>query len=226
MYKAGNFQEYQKVVNNITQNIKEGKLIVGSKLPSERELCEENGTSRSSTREAISILRGMGVVESKPGSGNYITDNSAQTIKQIVEVMIAMGSISLKELLDYRRTISIAVGSDLIRNGMSAEDEKRIRQIIESMRTASDEEFCELDRDFHLSLINATRNNMFMTIMEPIGELYLDLIVPVIMSSTDDDRENRVPMHENIFKSILDKDEKACSEAMEYHYSYVHSKLM
>lgn len=226
MDKGVNSQEYQKVVDYIIKNIKDKKLIVGSKLPSERDLCEELGVSRSSTREAISILRGMGIIDSKPGSCNYVTDNSEKAIKQIVEVMLAIGSISTKEMLDYRKTISRAVGSDLISYGISKEDEQKISEIIEKMRTASDEEFCALDRQFHLSLIDATHNNMFITVMGPIGELYLDMIVNVIMASTDDDRENRVVMHENIFKSILDKDEKACVEAMKYHYNYVESRLV
>ena len=67
----------------------------------------------------------MGIIDSKPGSGNYVTDNSEKTIKQIVEVMLAIGSISTKELLDYRNTISRAVGSDLISYGISKKDEKR-----------------------------------------------------------------------------------------------------
>lgn len=120
MKKEERLQDYNKIINFIIEEIDNGKLIEGSRLPSERELTEMLETSRNSTREAISILRGMGLVES--------------------------------------RFISRAVGTELAENGISQEYEEQLERITESMRDASDEEFCRLDREFHLTLINATEN--------------------------------------------------------------------
>ena len=55
--------EYQKVIDYIFQMIKDRKLIVGSKIPSERDIAEQLGIGRNSTREAISIMRVMGLVK-------------------------------------------------------------------------------------------------------------------------------------------------------------------
>lgn len=225
MKKEERLQDYNKIINFIIEEIDNGKLIEGSRLPSERELTEMLETSRNSTREAISILRGMGLVESRLGSGNYIVNNSEKTVKYMVDVMLKMGSITTKEIIDYRRFISRAVGTELAENGISQEYEEQLERIIESMRDASDEEFCRWDREFHLTLINATENKLFMTVMEPIGELYLDIIVDVIMTSTDIDRKTRVPMHENILRSIQSKDIEACIRSMQAHYDYVESKF-
>lgn len=220
-----NTQEYQKIINHIVTCIDEGKLFEGSKLPSERELTDELGVSRNSTREAISLLRGMGLVESRVGSGNYIVNKTDGSIKSMVNIMLKLGSITTKELIDYRRFISRAVGTELIENGMNPEDEKKLEKIVEAMKGVSDEEFCKLDREFHLTLLNSTRNTLFMTVMEPIGELYLDIIVHVIMASTPTDRANRVVMHANILKSIQNKDFRACTQAMKVHYDFVESKF-
>ena len=51
--------EYQKAIDHLHQMALDGQLIVGSKIPSERKLAQEIGISRNSTREAISILRGV-----------------------------------------------------------------------------------------------------------------------------------------------------------------------
>ena len=56
----------------IVAAIKRGVFQVGSKLPSEFELAEQMGVSRPSIREALSALQAVGLIESKPGSGNYI----------------------------------------------------------------------------------------------------------------------------------------------------------
>lgn len=225
MVKNDNQQENQKAINYIVENIKAGKLIVGSKIPSERDLAEEIGIGRSSTREAISILRGMGLVESRHGSGNYISNNTDKSIKQVVEIMLSLGSISQTDVVGYRRVISAAIGMILIQQGLSDEFDRKIQNILQAMECMDDEEFARLDREFHLTLIQATENTLFITVMEPIGEIYLDMVYPVIMSSDDDDRNTRLPLHRNIYESIRAKDLEAFSEAMQAHYDFVDRKI-
>ena len=62
MTKNSTTMEYQKAIDYIFQMIKDGKLIVGSKIPSERDIAEMLGIGRNSIREAISILRRMGLI--------------------------------------------------------------------------------------------------------------------------------------------------------------------
>lgn len=78
-----NNQEKQKVLFYIVELIKTGDLEIGSKLPAERELTDKLNVSRSSTREAISLLSGMGLIESRQGSGNYVVNNTVETIKKL-----------------------------------------------------------------------------------------------------------------------------------------------
>ena len=56
----------------IVDAIQRGDYPVSSKLPSEFELAELMGVSRPSIREALSALQAMSIIESRPGSGNYI----------------------------------------------------------------------------------------------------------------------------------------------------------
>ena len=41
--------EYQKAIDYLYQMASDGQLIVGSKIPSERELAQKTGISRNST---------------------------------------------------------------------------------------------------------------------------------------------------------------------------------
>lgn len=43
--------------------MKSGELTIGSRLPTERALAETLGIGRNSTREALSIMHGMGLIE-------------------------------------------------------------------------------------------------------------------------------------------------------------------
>ncbi len=66
---------YMKIVEQIRDLIKEGKLKPGDKLPPEQILAEKFGTSRPSVREALSALEILGITESRGGKGNFIRDN-------------------------------------------------------------------------------------------------------------------------------------------------------
>ena len=65
-------QEYEKAIQYIYELMKSGELTIGSRLPTERALAETLGIGRNSTREALSIMHGMGLIERRQGSGNYI----------------------------------------------------------------------------------------------------------------------------------------------------------
>ena len=58
-----------RIMEQIKENILRGKLRVGDKLPSERELSTQLGVSRSSVREALRSLDILGVVVSVQGEG-------------------------------------------------------------------------------------------------------------------------------------------------------------
>ena len=61
--------EYEKAIQYIYSLMQDGTLQNGSKLPTERTIAETLGIGRNSTREALSILHGMGMIERVQGSG-------------------------------------------------------------------------------------------------------------------------------------------------------------
>lgn len=67
---------YTQVVSQILALVAAGELVVGDKLPPERELATRLLVSRASLREALSALAVFGTIEIKPGNGIYITDTA------------------------------------------------------------------------------------------------------------------------------------------------------
>jgi GntR family transcriptional regulator, arabinose operon transcriptional repressor len=55
----------------ILESIKGGSVVPGDKLPSESELCEKFGASRSSVRQALTTLVGEGWLKSQRGVGTF-----------------------------------------------------------------------------------------------------------------------------------------------------------
>ena len=69
-----------KIVEQVRDLIKEGRLKPGDKLPPEQVLTKEFGASRPSVREALSALEIIGITESRVGKGNFIKDNFSFTL--------------------------------------------------------------------------------------------------------------------------------------------------
>jgi len=62
-----------KVENNLVQLLQQQKLKIGDSIPTELELAQKLGVSRTVIREALLRLRMMGLIESKKKKGAVIT---------------------------------------------------------------------------------------------------------------------------------------------------------
>lgn len=165
--------------------VKDGQLIVGSKIPSERDLSESLGIGRNSTREAISILRGMGLVESRHGSGNYIAKDSGAAIRSMISLMLALKTVSEYDLLEFRRYFSHIVVDCVMKNGISEKRKEQLYSIIDKMKTANGQDLVRLDFEFHVGLIECTENPLLITVSRPVAELYIKSMSNVIENADE-----------------------------------------
>lgn len=68
-----NKSKYAVLVDDIKNDINEGRIKNGDKLPSEHELAEMYGMSRHTVRKALSILENEGFVRAEHGRGTFCT---------------------------------------------------------------------------------------------------------------------------------------------------------
>jgi GntR family transcriptional repressor for pyruvate dehydrogenase complex len=64
----------ESIIDQFVAQIRDGRLTPNEKLPSERELIQMLGVSRSSVREALQSLVAMGLVEIRQGKGAFVRD--------------------------------------------------------------------------------------------------------------------------------------------------------
>lgn len=64
---------YERVRQSIAKTLTDGSLAPGDKLPSESRLAEEFGVNRLTVRRAIEELARAGAVESRQGSGTFVS---------------------------------------------------------------------------------------------------------------------------------------------------------
>jgi len=64
------------VARELTSMISSGELTAGAKLPSQRELSQRFGVSRTAIREAVSLLEASGMLRTEPGRGMFVGRSS------------------------------------------------------------------------------------------------------------------------------------------------------
>jgi DNA-binding GntR family transcriptional regulator len=63
---------YRQVIEDLTRRIEDGEWAPGARLPSETELTEEYGVSRTTVRKAKDDLAVSGLIEIRQGLGTYV----------------------------------------------------------------------------------------------------------------------------------------------------------
>lgn len=71
IYVAGSI-DTRPLKERITDLLRDGELSIGSLFPSEAELCERFGVSRTGLRPALARLEGQGLIGTRGGRGRVV----------------------------------------------------------------------------------------------------------------------------------------------------------
>ena len=214
-------KEYNKAIEYVMDQIKDGNLGIGSKLPAERALAETLGIGRNSTREALRTLENMGVISSKQGSGNFVTGDMTSVLPGMLEMMMVLSRFDKEELHSFRHNMEKTVCSMILQSGDRAKEiaRKALRILNEAAVSAEDE--IDIDMRFHFALVEGTGNRLMISLMQSVSEIYTDMISQVL-SSADEEKKNRLfKAHEEIAKALEAGDEAKCFKAIDEHYNMI-----
>jgi GntR family transcriptional regulator len=64
---------YQQIADDLRKKIEAGILKPGEQLPAEIQLRDQYSSSRNTVRDAVKRLISLGLVETRPGAGTYVT---------------------------------------------------------------------------------------------------------------------------------------------------------
>lgn len=211
-------KEYQKVMQYLKDLIAGNELMIGSRIPSERELTERLGISRNSVREALRMLEHMGFLECRQGSGNYMVVNAEQSFTRIFDMLFLLKQVSREEICSFRCNLDKALCFSLIEAGDTVDLSLAEKALEEERQAQTMEEQIEADRAFHFSLIEATQNQMWSCISNAVVDVYRNCIDASIRHADDSLKAKFQELHERILESIKKRDKVSCEKWIDLHY--------
>jgi GntR family transcriptional repressor for pyruvate dehydrogenase complex len=215
---------YEQIAAQIRQHIIEGRLAPREKLPPELSLAEEFGVSRTVVREAIQSLRTRGLVTVVQGRGTFASEPGIDTVSQALSTVFQFRGASLYDLHEVRDIIEVHVAA-LAAERASEEDKSELLGCLESMEQVrgSPRQYVELDLLFHGILTKATRNEVFLLILEPLLDLLRQSRVEGIQIPGGVKRSLRG--HKAIYNAVRTGDSEGARIAMREHLRDVRERL-
>ena len=168
---------YWDVIDLIIKDIRLHKYKPGDRLPTELELMEQTGLSRSSVREAIKVLSAMGVVRIQRGSGTFISDASSVVGLESITYSLLMDSTPKKQALEFRKCIESMLYSataEKITEEEILQLEKNISDSYEAYNRRDIPKLIELDQAFHMMIISFSRNLYLEKLLRGVYEFFTE----------------------------------------------------
>ncbi|MEI3613093.1 FadR/GntR family transcriptional regulator [Pseudogracilibacillus sp. SO30301A] len=217
-------KNYEKVIEQIISMLKQKKLKAGDRLDSIEQLAKNFGVSRSVIREALSGLKGMGIVHIQHGEGTFIADFNADSISLPITTALLMKKEDIKELMEVRKILEVGAVR-LAAQHRTHEDLVQIDQAIVDMKTNQLDE--KSDYHFHFLITKSSRNKMLMNLLQSISKMMIETIrdAQEIILESENNKNLLINEHELIFKAIKNKQPEQAATYMIQHLESVEKSL-
>lgn len=199
----------QKIERKIEEAIRQKKLLTGTKLPSELELCQRFAVSRTALREALRRLSARGLIEIKKGSGMYVSEIKIEDAIKSLNLYydLKFDSNLIQQIIEVRRIFEPEIAR-LAAVNRKEEDVKLLGQNIEDLKIC-DPDNTQLEVDminrFHMNMSKATGNPIVILTMEPVYNL-LPRMRNLIYANIEGEKEYTIALQSKIFKAVEAKD--------------------
>jgi DNA-binding FadR family transcriptional regulator len=150
-----------------------GELSIGTELPTEKELTEHFGVSRSTIREALRILQSQGLLSGgdtvSTARPRVSAEQTSASASEALENAVRLGQLPLGDLIEFRLLLECSAVTHPDLDIARLDD---ARDALAVMRTPGIDvtTFHQQDVRFHISLAGAGGNTVFPLVMSVLRD--------------------------------------------------------
>lgn len=218
---------YQEVVLRLTEKINSGEIPDGSLLPSERQLMEMFGVSRTAVREAMAALQGSGLIAVRPNRRALVTRlNNAgffNLLTGAAQSLMARPN-GMSDFQEARALFECGIARHAARYASPKEIE-RLRLALEQNREAVGdlEMFAQTGLTFHRILAEIPRNPIFTACHAAISEWMVIRRNLILKGQSPELSKAVFQRREAVYQAIAARDVEAADKAMASHLELVNA---
>jgi len=155
----------------IRQRIDAGHFQSGQRLPSERDLADELGVSRTVLRESLRSLGSLGYVEVSAGRGTFVADPTDEwQSRRLIDDWLRRNQAALRDLIELRA----AIEPQALRGGtgdaraIAADLQPLIEAQAAAIAESRPDDAAEIDIEFHVRLSADSPNQPLRSLAQAI----------------------------------------------------------
>ena len=207
---------HTKAVREIISLIAADKYQQGSKLPAERNLCEQFEISRGTLRKALADLEKMGAIKIRPQSGAYVQKFSHKKLPSKV-LPLDFNGVSLNDIIIARKAIELAA-IEIVAERITRKEIFSLERIVENMKKSLNRlpGFLKYDMRFHELIVKASKNSVLITAFDSISEYHK--YSQVFSSSYEECEEDALRQHSKILQYLKKGNQKQSIKALREHF--------
>lgn len=197
-------------------------LQPGDLLPTETELCDLLGVSRSSVREAIRTLSTLDIVEARQGRGTFV---GTMSLDALVEGLVFRGVLSpgddlqaLREVIEVRRALDMSMAERIV-GALHGTSNPEITALVGEMvsEAAHGRTFATHDRDFHTALLASIDNSLVGQLVGAFWDVHT-AVMPRLGITLPSDLKQTAKAHGDMLAAAEAGDVEAFRVAVAEHY--------
>ena len=208
-----------RLADSILERIVAGEYKPGDKLPSERELADQFGVSRTVVREAVRGLTGRGVISVRAGSGLRVAALDPAAVSESLTLLLRSNTeFDYHHVHEVRTLLEVQMAGAAAQRA-TADDVALVRRAGERMeRSRGFEQAAQRDLDFHRAIAAATHNPLYLVLHDAIG----DALIEVRRANhSHGGRKEAIESHRAIVARIAAHDRAGTEKAMRAHLDAV-----
>ena len=194
-------------------------LNPGDRLPSERELGESLGVSRTVVREAVRTLMAKGLLEVRLGAGTFVRRPSGDMISELLSISMShtdAGDVTHGHVHEMRRVLEIEMAG-LAAQRRDESDLAEMKRFVEEVARPgiSAEDYVRADVGFHKALAQASKNPLFPIVLSSIEDLLVN--VRMAVRHDPDAQSLAITFHARILAEVEKQSVSGARNAMDEH---------
>lgn len=209
-----------RVAETMRDAIISRNLHPGTQLPTERELGDQFGVSRTVIREAIRVLDAKGIVDVRSGSGLRVAAVDSSTVTQSLSWFIRGGKLQYSKVHEIRDVIEVqmtGLAAERVSNDQLS-DLQRAHDRFTDLVASDVEAAAWADVEFHDHIARATGNELYSVILESIADALIEVRRELLAAGSG---AETIAQHARILDRIAAGDSAGARSAMRDHLESV-----
>jgi DNA-binding FadR family transcriptional regulator len=208
----------------IRSYIIDNNLQPGDPLPPETQLGKQLGVSRNSVREAVRSLESLGILETRRGSGLFVSNFSFEPLLDNLHYGLLQDLHELRDIFEVRQVLETNLIARVV-DSISDEQISALADVVKRMQQRAErgEVFPEVDREFHQRLFENLGNKTLLRLLDIFWLTFHNAAKHVDI--WDNDPAWTYQAHAAILDAVRARDASLARTRLDEHYNGLAGRL-